>query len=202
VGMRQEQSRSSRFGFPGAPIQHAPAQQAPTVADQDAAQAPPKLEDILPGWGGRFPGTVAMMEQFKLLKQQQAEVNVTYTDRFNSWLMQGGLNRAMSENCLVKGGIAFGGGWALGGMLGAFLAPFDTVGGLRVRTLLISAKGRQPCLVRSETQPKSPKPRRSLKIRQQRRQPSQLYGRLAARRRTWARRLHLSVACTRLRSAR
>ena len=74
-----------------------------------------------------------MMENFKASKEAEIAANLGYGDRFNSWLMLGGLNKLMGENCAFKGAIALGGGWALGGMFGAFLAPFDTMGGLRVR---------------------------------------------------------------------
>lgn len=53
-------------------------------------------------------------------------------ENFQAWERSGGINRLMSENCLIKGIISciVGGGGGI--MLGAFLAPFDTMGGLKV----------------------------------------------------------------------
>jgi hypothetical protein len=51
---------------------------------------------------------------------------------FQKWERSGGINRLMSENCLIKGIISCVVGGGGGVMLGAFLAPFDTMGGLKV----------------------------------------------------------------------
>ncbi|KAJ1470995.1 hypothetical protein T484DRAFT_3558400 [Baffinella frigidus] len=131
----QGQPRGGRAGIAGAsaPLQQSALQQDPAVAAGDTPPIKiPTIEDILPGWGGRFPGTVSMMEQFKAANEAERALKLSYGDRLNTWLMMGGLNKLMGENCLFKGGIALGGGWALGAMFGAFLAPFDTMGGLRV----------------------------------------------------------------------
>lgn len=133
----QGQPRGGRAGIAGAsaPLQQSALQQDPAVAAGDTPPIKiPTIEDILPGWGGRFPGTVSMMEQFKAANEAERALKLSYGDRLNTWLMMGGLNKLMGENCLFKGGIALGGGWALGAMFGAFLAPFDTMGGLRVRS--------------------------------------------------------------------
>ena len=131
----QGQRMGGRAGIAGAaaPSQQSALQPEPAAAAGETPIKIPTIEDILPGWGGRFPGTVSMMENFKASQEAERAMNLGYGDRFNSWLMLGGLNKLMGENCLFKGAIALGGGWALGGMFGAFLAPFDTMGGLRVR---------------------------------------------------------------------
>jgi len=51
--------------------------------------------------------------------------------RFEAWVQQGGFNRLFAENCAVKTAMsgAIGGGGGI--LLGAFLAPFDGVNGLR-----------------------------------------------------------------------
>eukprot|EP00802_Teleaulax_amphioxeia_P024016 Tamp_24665.p1 GENE.Tamp_24665~~Tamp_24665.p1 ORF type:complete len:165 (-),score=25.85 Tamp_24665:483-950(-) len=51
---------------------------------------------------------------------------------FNVWLMTGGANRLMGESCIFKGCLAYGAGGGLGLAFGAFMAPFDTMNGLKV----------------------------------------------------------------------
>ena len=53
--------------------------------------------------------------------------------KFEVWVKADGLNRLISENCLMKGAISTVVGGGGGVMLGAFLAPFDTMGGLKVQ---------------------------------------------------------------------
>lgn len=49
-----------------------------------------------------------------------------------AWVQGGGLNRLIGENCMFKGIMSCVVGGGGGMMLGAFLAPFDSVGGLKV----------------------------------------------------------------------
>ena len=56
----------------------------------------------------------------------------SFEQRFQLWMMQGGMNRMMTENCFVKCMIGAVGGGVLGLGFGAFLAPFDGRTGLRV----------------------------------------------------------------------
>lgn len=63
---------------------------------------------------------------------------------FETWVSSGGLNRLMGENCYMKGVISCVVGGGGGIMLGAFLAPFDTLGGLKVGNVVhpaLSATG-------------------------------------------------------------
>jgi hypothetical protein len=57
---------------------------------------------------------------------------LTYEQRFQMWMIQGGMNKLMTENCFVKCLIGAVGGTGLGLGFGAFLAPFDGRTGMRV----------------------------------------------------------------------
>ena len=63
----------------------------------------------------------------------QYDSEVAFDQRFQNWMLQGGMNRLMTENCFVKCLIGAFGGGALGLGFGAFLAPFDGRSGMRVR---------------------------------------------------------------------
>ncbi len=66
----------------------------------------------------------------KLVGQDMSDL--TWDQKFQLWMMQGGMNRLLSENCMVKGIIGLIGGGTLGFGFGAFLAPFDGRTGMRV----------------------------------------------------------------------
>ena len=67
------------------------------------------------------------------------ESELTYEQRFQMWMIQGGMNRLMTENCFVKCLIGAVGGTGLGLGFGAFLAPFDGRTGMRVLNLFKAA---------------------------------------------------------------
>ena len=62
------------------------------------------------------------------LSQGQAHIE----GRLNDWILQGGLNKLMSENCIFRGAMSGVVGYGGGIALGAFLAPFDSMGGMKV----------------------------------------------------------------------
>jgi hypothetical protein len=66
----------------------------------------------------------------------QYDSEVGFEQRFQNWMLQGGMNRLMTENCFVKCLIGAFGGGALGLGFGAFLAPFDGRSGMRVSSSL------------------------------------------------------------------
>mmetsp|Transcript_8922 Transcript_8922/g.13054 ORF Transcript_8922/g.13054 Transcript_8922/m.13054 type:complete len:218 (+) Transcript_8922:97-750(+) len=51
---------------------------------------------------------------------------------FENWMLSGGANRLMGESCIFKGTISYTMGGAMGMAMGAFLAPFDSMNGLKV----------------------------------------------------------------------
>jgi hypothetical protein len=82
------------------------------------------------------PGLEHWKKSFsKGFQSGQHDSEVGFEQRFQNWMLQGGMNRLMTENCFVKCLIGAFGGGALGLGFGAFLAPFDGRSGMRVRLL-------------------------------------------------------------------
>lgn len=51
---------------------------------------------------------------------------------FERWAAAGGANRLMGESCIFKSMLAYGAGGVMGLAFGAFMAPFDSMNGLKV----------------------------------------------------------------------
>ena len=114
----------------------APATPAP--GDDSVASSPGAPMKIM------FPGGVSVPAAMFGTGSSFPPILQGFETQLQTWIMTGGLNHMMGENCVIKGcmSAAVGGGGGL--LLGAFLAPFDTMSGLKVWAFVLA---NLPCFV-------------------------------------------------------
>lgn len=110
---------------------------APTQPQQQQSPVEIEFKPTLPGAPPRpfTPYGSTLSSGFASVTSSENPYEAGYEagqQAYQNWMMSGGLNRLMGESCIFKGAIAYSAGGLMGLAMGAFLAPFDSMNGLKV----------------------------------------------------------------------